>query len=242
MPIFAIADLHLSFNKPVSLFGIDSERDQYKPMDVFGWERHFDRIREHWMTHITQDDTVLIPGDISWALDIEAVKHDFHWIAQLPGRKVLSPGNHCYYAKSKKKVREALPEGMTWLDGDHTVVAEYAVVATRGWMLPGDPAWQEEKDRKIYDRQVGRLRIGLEAAKSECPEKPVIVMLHYPPITSQVRQSEFFDVLTEYEVDMCVYGHLHGDAHRLAVNERVDGVALQLVSCDFLSFRPQLIR
>lgn len=99
---------------------------------------HFDRIRDNWLNTVTEEDTVLIPGDISWALKLEQAKYDFGWIDQLPGRKVMSPGNHCYYAASKSKVRQSLPAGMEWIDGDYTVVGDYAVVATRGWILPED--------------------------------------------------------------------------------------------------------
>lgn len=242
MALFAIADLHLSFNKEVSLYGIDVENDQYKPMDVFGWERHFDKIRDNWLSTVTEDDTVLIPGDISWALKLEQARYDFNWIRQLPGRKVMSPGNHCYYVATKKKMREALPAHMVWIDGDYTLVEDYAVVATRGWILPQDSAWDETSDRKIYDRQVGRLRLALESARQAYPVKPVIAMMHYPPLTSYAQESDFFNVLTEYGVELCVYGHLHGNAHHLAVNGNVGGVELRLVSCDYLNFRPLKIR
>lgn len=242
MAIFAISDLHLSFNKPVSLFGIDREADQYKPMDVFGWERHFERIRDRWLEEVTEQDTVLIPGDISWALHLEYAKFDFHWIHQLPGRKVLSPGNHCYYVSSKKKVREALPSSMEWIDGDSTVVGRYAVVGTRGWILPQDDGWDEERDRKIYKRQVGRLRLALEHAREHYPGKPVIAMLHYPPVTTYAEESDFFDVLKAFDVELCIYGHLHGNAHRVAINGPREGVELRLVSCDYLNYRPLKIR
>lgn len=242
MRIFAIADLHLSFNKAVSLYGIDAEQDQYKPMDIFGWERHFDRIRDNWLHTVTEEDTVLIPGDISWALKLEQAKHDFEWIAQLPGRKVMSPGNHCYYAASKRKVRQALPAGMEWIDGDYTLVGDYVVAATRGWILPQDANWDETTDRKIYNRQVGRLRMALEKAKSDYPDKPFLAMLHFPPLTSYIAESDFFDVLQQFNVELCVYGHLHGESHRHAVNGPVKGVELRLVSCDFLTFRPLQVR
>lgn len=242
MRIFAIADLHLSFNKNVSLYNIDSQTDQYKPMDVFGWQRHFDKIRDNWLKTVTNDDTVLIPGDISWALKLEQAVYDFGWIAQLPGRKVMSPGNHCYYVTTKKKMREALPKGMEWIDGDYTRAGDYTVVATRGWILPQDTTWVEVTDRKIYDRQVGRLRIALESARRDYPNKPVIAMLHFPPLTTYAKESDFFNILKQYEVELCIYGHLHGNAHHTAINGQVEGIELQLVSCDYLNFHPLQIR
>lgn len=242
MRIFAISDLHLSFNKDVSLYGIDAAEDQTKPMDVFGWERHFDRIRDAWLAQVTADDVVLIPGDISWAMNLKQARHDFQWIAELPGQKVLSPGNHCYYVSSKKKVRAALPEGMFWLDGDSMVVGEYAVVATRGWSLPQDRSWDEASDRRIYERQVGRLKLALEDAVQKSPERPLIAMLHFPPITTYAKTSGFFELLKTYGVELCVYGHLHGNAHQVAVNEVVSGVELRLVACDYLDFSPLRLR
>lgn len=243
MTIYAISDLHLSFNKPVTLYGIDHDRDVTKPMDVFGWDRHYDRIRDQWLEVVKPEDTVLIPGDISWAMKIETAKNDFGWIAQLPGKKVLSPGNHCYYVSSKKKVREALPEGMYWIDADYTVVEGCVVAGTRGWTLPGDHRfWDEERDRSIYERQVGRLRLALEAAVKAEPDKPIIVMLHYPPVTKHVRSSGFFDVMKEFGVATCVYGHLHGKAAEEAVQGEYEGIELQLVACDYLNFRPVQVK
>lgn len=242
MAIYALSDLHLSFNKPVSLFEIDPENDIEKPMDVFGWDRHYERIRDHWLERVSPEDTVLIPGDISWAMKLDTARYDFGWINQLPGKKVMSPGNHCYYAQSKKKVREALPEGMEWIDADYTTVEGLVVAGTRGWTLPGDRFYNEEEDRKIYERQVGRLRIALELAAREQPEREKIVMLHFPPLTKSATESGFMDVMKEYGVTLCVYGHIHGKAAEEAIQGTVDGIELKLVACDALDFCPVKIR
>lgn len=238
MSIFGLSDLHLSFNKPVDLFQIDPDQDINKPMDKFGWDQHYLRIRDCWLQTVTAQDTVLMPGDISWAMKLEEAKYDFHWLAQLPGKKVLSPGNHCYFAQSKKKVREALPNGMAWIDADYTLVEDYVVVGTRGWILPGDPQFQPETDQKIYDRQVGRLKLALEAAHQAYPDRTKIAMLHYPPLTTKVDRSDFFDVMKEYHVKVCIYGHLHGEAADEAVEGNVEGIELRLVACDALQFCP----
>ncbi|PTX53898.1 hypothetical protein C8P63_12516 [Melghirimyces profundicolus] len=238
MSIYAIGDLHLSFNKPVGLYDVDFETDVDKPMDIFGWERHYEKIRDRWVETVGPEDTVLIPGDISWALRLEQARYDLEWIHALPGKKVLSPGNHCYYAQSKKKVREALPEGMEWVDADYTLVEGKVVAGTRGWNLPGDSMWEEETDRKIYERQVGRLKMALESAAKDHPDKERIVMLHFPPVTRRVVSSGYMDLLKEYDVKVCVYGHLHGRSHRDAVEGQVEGVRLQLVSCDYIGFAP----
>ena len=238
MAIYALSDLHLSFNRQVSLYDIDPKMDIDKPMDVFGWDQHYNQIRDHWLNTVKPEDTVLIPGDISWAMKLDVACYDFGWIHQLPGKKVLSPGNHCYYAQSKKKVRQMLPEGMEWIDADYTLVEGKVVAGTRGWTLPGDKFYIEENDRKIYERQVGRLEIALEMAEREEPDKEKIVMLHYPPITPMASESGFMDIMKKFGVKLCVYGHLHGKAHEDAIEGNVNGIELRLVSCDAVHFCP----
>ncbi|MBD1373207.1 metallophosphoesterase [Hazenella sp. IB182357] len=238
MTIFALSDPHLSFNKAVNLYNVDPSKDIDKPMDIFGWDKHYDQIRDHWLDVVKEEDTVLIPGDISWAMKIEKAIHDFKWINQLPGRKIMSPGNHCYYAHSKKKIRDALPPNMEWIDADYTIVEGRIIAGTRGWNLPGDRFYKEEDDRKIYERQIGRLRIALQEATKKHPGSEKWVMLHYPPITKRATESGFMDVMKEFGVTLCVYGHLHGKAIYDAIQGNVDGVELKLVACDAIGFRP----
>ncbi|MEN9406164.1 MAG: hypothetical protein RLZ12_448, partial [Bacillota bacterium] len=133
MSIFAISDLHLSFTKKVVLADEQAMTAAIaKPMDIFGWGKHYLKLKENWLRVVTEKDTVLMPGDTSWALRLEQAMCDFDWIAQLPGKKVISPGNHCYFARSKKKIRDALPKSIEWLDAEATLVEEKVVVATRG--------------------------------------------------------------------------------------------------------------
>ncbi|SFJ32058.1 metallophosphoesterase [Thermoflavimicrobium dichotomicum] len=242
LAIFAIGDLHLSFNKFVKLDEINPETDIEKPMDIFGWLNHYDLIRDHWLKQVRSNDTVLIPGDISWAIRWEQAQYDFDWIAQLPGRKICSPGNHEYYYHSKKKIREALPEGIEWIDADYTVVEGAVVAGTRGWSLPGDPFYQEETDRKIYERQAGRLRLALEAAQKDHPDKEKIVMLHFPPITKHAKESKYMEIMKEFGVTLCIYGHMHGKSAEDAIQGEVDGIDLRLVACDALKFCPARLR
>lgn len=242
MAIYAISDLHLSFNKMVDPEQIDPAKDIEKPMDIFGWQEHYVQIRNNWLKTVKEEDTVLIPGDISWAMKLEQAKYDFAWIDKLPGRKILSPGNHEYYASSKKKVRDALPDRMEWIDADFTLVEDYVVAGTRGWTLPGDKSFVEEEDRKIYERQVGRLKLALEAAQKAHPQKRKIVMLHFPPITKHATESKFMDLLEEYQVSICIYGHLHGkEAHNEALQGVIRGVRCHLVACDAVDFHPILL-
>ncbi|MCH5584151.1 metallophosphoesterase [Shimazuella sp. AN120528] len=236
--IYAISDLHLSFNKSVDIDRINPENDITKPMELFGWEKHYDRIRDNWRKLIKDTDTVLIPGDISWALKLETAMNDLQWIEQLPGRKVLSPGNHEYYYHSKNKIRKVLPSNMEWIDADYTVVEGKVVCATRGWTLPTDRNFNETEDRKIYDRQIGRLRLSLETAVAKQSGKDIIVMLHYPPLNKTGGNSGFWELMKQYNVKYCIYGHLHGKAIHEAVEGYIDGIQLKLVSCDALQFCP----
>jgi predicted phosphohydrolase len=239
--IYAISDLHLSFNKPIHIDQIKPEEDITKPMELFGWDKHYDRIRDNWRQMVTEDDTVLIPGDISWALKPAEALYDLKWVEQLPGHKVFSPGNHEYYYHSKNKIRNILPPRMEWLDADYTVVENKVVCATRGWMLPTDRNFVEADDRKVYDRQVGRLKLSLESAAKDHPDKAIIVMLHYPPINKGASTSGFWELIKQYRVSSCMYGHLHGNAILDAVEGVIDGISLKLVSCDALNFSPYLI-
>ena len=107
MAVFAIGDLHLPGHEK-------------KPMDVFGshWDRHFETISDHWRQLISQEDIVLIPGDISWAMQLAQAADDLNAIAALPGRKLLLRGNHDYWWNSLSKLRAVLPEGMFAFQND----------------------------------------------------------------------------------------------------------------------------
>ena len=87
MAIYALADLHLSLSCPD------------KSMEVFGhsWGDYISRVEENWRNTVSEEDTVLIPGDISWATYFDKAEEDFRFISDLPGRKLLSRGNHDYW-------------------------------------------------------------------------------------------------------------------------------------------------
>ena len=107
MRVYAISDLHL-------LGGSD------KSMSVFGshWNGHFKRIGEDWRDRVTPEDLVLLPGDLSWAMKLEDALEDIALVAALPGRKVISRGNHDYWWNSISRVRDALPQDMYALQND----------------------------------------------------------------------------------------------------------------------------
>ena len=227
MRLFAIGDLHLS--------GGDD-----KPMDVFGpqWDRHFFRICENWRRLVNEDDAVLIPGDISWAMQLEQARPDLEEIGRLPGKKILCKGNHDYWWNSVSQVRSILPAGMTALQHNAIDLDNAVVCATRGWMIPTKETPLSEQDEKICRREAERLRLALEDATERAEGKPVIVMTHYPPLLTGETDTVFTRLLEAYKVHTAVYGHLHGTGIQSGYTGEHHGVRYHLVSCDSIGFCP----
>jgi predicted phosphohydrolase len=231
MRIFSISDLHLSGHAP-------------KPMDVFGmhWEDHWARIQDAWRDEVAESDAVLLPGDLSWAMTLEQAKPDLSEIGALPGQKVLLRGNHDYWWGSVGQVRAALPPGTFAVQNDALRLGPAVVCGSRGWTCPGSAAWEGETDRKIYERELIRLRLSLDAAKRLlAPGDTLVAMLHYPPFDERSGQSGFTALLEEYGVDIAVYGHLHGLSPGAAFEGVRGSVEYSMVSCDYIGFRPKLI-
>ena len=237
MSIYALADLHLSLSNPE------------KSMELFGhqWAGYLDRITEEWNRTVKPEDTVLIPGDISWATYIEKAEEDFAFIASLPGRKLLSRGNHDYWWTTMKKLDEFFEShSFPGLELVRTNVIESEgclITGTRGWMTEASKSEDPDK-KKIYDRELLRLGLCVDELRKADPghEKTQILMLHYPPVTSQQDKTEFSEVISEAGIDICVYGHLHGRAHRFVREGIVDGCRYFCVSADYLGFKPVLIK
>ena len=233
MKIFAIGDLHLSFNENID-----------KPMDKFGsgWENHTARLEQAWRNKVSDEDTVLIPGDISWALKIEEAMEDFEWIHNLPGTKIISKGNHDLWW-SRIKYLNSLYDDMVFLQNECYPIDEcgIAAVASRAWPYPGSDEYTDH-DEKIYARELQRLKMGLDAAVKSCPDYRIIACLHYPPSGPDGRSTEFTDMLEEYGVWKCIYGHLHGmPAFERGIKGEVRGVEYSLVSLDYIGADPKLI-
>lgn len=231
MRIFAISDLHLSGHEP-------------KPMEVFGrrWEGHWARIQGAWKETVTNEDTVLIPGDISWAMTLEQVKVDLMEIAALPGTKILLRGNHDYWWSSINRIRSMLPGGMMAVQNDSLCIGSAVICGTRGWTCPGSSAWEGGSDEKIYQRELIRLRLTLDAAKRRLADGgTLIAMLHYPPFNERQEQSGFTELMEDFGVKIALYGHLHGISAGSAFEGCRHGVMYHMVSCDYLDFRPKLI-
>ncbi|WP_294954209.1 metallophosphoesterase [uncultured Eubacterium sp.] len=226
MSLFAIADTHLSF-------GTD------KPMDSFpGWNDYVDRIEKNWNKIVTDDDTVVIAGDISWAMNFDELKADFDFIERLNGKKIILKGNHDYWWNTSKKMNDFIEsqryKTISILFNNSYDVDGVSVCGSRGWLFDVD----DEHDEKVLNREVGRLRLSLESAVND----EIIVFLHYPPVTTDTKCDEILNLLKEYGIKKCYYGHLHGIAAKKAVDDVVDGIEFRLISCDRLGFIPKLIR
>ena len=212
-----------------------------KPMDVFGpqWDRHFLRISENWRNTVGEDDIVLIPGDISWAMQLKDAIPDLEEISRLPGRKILCKGNHEYWWGGISRVRAALPEGMTALQHDAADIGPCVVCGTRGWTFPTERVPLEAEDRKILAREVQRLNMALDDAERIAPDKPILVMMHFPPLLLTDRKTVFTEVLeARKNVAAVVSGHLHGAACGNGFGGEQHGIRYYPVSCDAIGFCP----
>ena len=228
MKLFAIADLHL-------------DGGAGKPMDVFGemWAGHRERIFGSWRETVGEEDVVLIPGDISWAMHFKDALPDLFSISELPGTKVLSRGNHDYWWGSLSRMREALPGNMKLIQNDAVDLGDLVVCGSRGWILPSDPDFSGA-DRKIYERELLRLGLSLDAADRLAKgEKPIVCMLHFPPAMKDGAATGFTELMEKNGVSLCVYGHLHGaPAWDVGIKGELNGIRYKLCSADSLGFSP----
>ena len=225
MSLFAIADTHLSFGTN-------------KPMDSFpGWNDYVERLENNWNRIVTDDDTVVIAGDISWAMNFEQLHADFDFINKLNGKKIILKGNHDYWWTTINKMNNFIADNnfdtISILHNNSYNIDGISVCGSRGWMFDSD----EPHDEKVLAREVGRIKMSLDSAQSDNK----IVFLHYPPITTNSCCREIVDILSQYGIKKCYYGHLHGVAARLAVEDNIDGIDFKLISCDKLGFIPKLI-
>ena len=228
MSIYAIADLHLSLNAD-------------KPMDIFGenWVNHAEKIKKDWIKKVKDEDTVLIPGDFSWETYLEGTYKDFEFLNRLPGRKILLKGNHDYWWTTLTNIRKYLEENnfntIDILFNNSYELENCIIAGTRGW------DYTKLNDRKIIEREIGRLELSLKDAKNKNENKDIIVCMHYPPISKNYLENEFerkiVYLLKEYNVKKCIYGHLHGSSHAGAITGIREEIEFLLVSADYLDFK-----
>lgn len=227
MALYAIGDLHLCLGAP-------------KPMDVFGgaWVGYMDKLKQG-MAVLTPEDTLVLMGDLSWALDLSSAGADFAWISDIPGRKIILKGNHDYWWSTQAKFTKfCLEHGfsdLNLLNNNCYFYEDWAICGTRGWFFEEERSGQH--DEKVFRRELIRLETSLKAAG----DREKMVFLHYPPRYKGYTCQEILDLLEKYGVRQCFYGHLHGASHKLAMEGLWDGVYYRLLSADYLNFRPYMV-
>ena len=228
MSLFVIGDTHLSLSTD-------------KPMDIFGgWKNYMQRREENWRSVVQPLDTVIIPGDVSWGMSLEQAKEDFLFLHRLPGKKILMKGNHDYWWTTRAKMESFLEENgldsLSILHNNAVSVEGLSLCGSRGWMFEQG----QEHDKKIINREAGRIRASLQDAQ-RFGEQEKVLFLHYPPVFMQDSIPEFFEVMNQYGVRRCYYGHIHSQGCRFAFQGEWCGVQLEMVSADYLRFMPKKI-
>ena len=224
MAVYGIGDLHLCLGAE-------------KPMDVFGgaWVGYMDKLKVG-LSVIKPEDTIVLLGDLSWALDLENAAADFSWINQIPGRKIILKGNHDYWWSTQAKFAKFCAENdfadLHILNNNFFEYGGWAICGTRGWFFEEDRG--SDHDKKVFARELMRLEASLKAAG----DLPKMVFLHYPPLYKGYTCHEIIDLMKRYNVRRCFYGHLHGQSHNLAMEGLWDGIEYRLLSADYLGFVP----
>ena len=229
MSLFAIGDTHLSF-------GTD------KPMNVFrGWDNYVERLETNWNNLISEDDTVVIMGDISWAMNFKEMLEDFRFINSLKGQKIILKGNHDYWWNTMTKMNAFLEENsldsIKFLFNNAYLCDGISVCGTRGWFYDAE---NDENTEKIILREAARLRTSIKAGR-ELGGEPV-VFLHYPPVSKTQVCQPIVDVLKEENIKHCYYAHLHSASAYNSFNGEMDGIKYELLSADYLKFCPKPIQ
>ncbi|NLZ69738.1 MAG: hypothetical protein GX907_00140 [Clostridiaceae bacterium] len=233
--IWALADPHLSLMRS-------------KPMDVFGdnWRDHDEQITENWKAVVAAEDSVVMPGDISWAMTLREAWPDLVFLDALPGTKYIGRGNHDYWwttlSRMENEARERGLESLRFLRNNAYVLplgteGRCWLAGSRGWLMPGDSEFGEN-DAKIWARELIRLELSLQEVKRE-PGEPLICALHFPPASTRAPENELTALLRRYGVDICIYGHLHGKANAdRAPSGFQNGIRYINVAADQIDFCP----
>lgn len=225
MSLFVISDLHLSLNTD-------------KPMNIFrGWDDYVKRLENNWRAVVDDNDTVVIPGDISWEMKLSKCEKDFAFIHSLPGKKIILKGNHDLWWESMTKMNAFLQEkgfdSIQFLHNNCIEYGDFVLCGSRGWY------YDDVADDKILLREASRIKASLEAGAKT--GKEIILFLHYPPLSKDRECSEIMDVIRSFEVKRIYYGHVHSAGRYSAFTGEYDGMRFYLTSCDTMSFLPLLI-
>lgn len=229
--VFAIADLHL-------------EGSQDKPMGIFGehWDNHWDKIKESWINNIADDDIIIIPGDISWAMSLEDAKTDIEELASLPGHQIFIKGNHDFWWSSYTKVNDILSEKQHIIQNTAVKIKDVVIAGTRGWLCPNSQEYKD-KDEKIYKREAIRLELSLDEAKKLMDEKSALIgVMHYPPFAADREETVFTEIWEKHSPDCVVFGHIHSLKLAQKYEGELNGIEYIMTACDYLNFEPKRIK
>ena len=223
--IYGIGDLHLDYSKE-------------KPMDIFGenWTDHEEKIFDNWKQLIRENDLVLLPGDISWALKLEDAYYDLKRLDELPGYKIITKGNHDYWWQGPKKLKELNLKTITFIQNNSYVYENIGIGGTRGW-ISEDYEGFDAQDEKVFNRELNRLVLSLSSIRRDIRVK--VAMIHYPPFNMDLTPNKFVDIMAKHNIDICIYGHLHAEGHRFVVEDKIHGIQFYCVSSDFIDFKPK---
>lgn len=239
MPLFAISDLHLSLGQNTD-----------KSMDVFGkrWQDYTQKLNKCWRAVVSDEDTVVIPGDISWALTLEEAEADLRFIHELPGKKIIGKGNHDFWWQTMRKLT-AFTEAkgfssLSFLYNNAIETPRHVVCGTRGWFYDptSDNVPKDTDFDKISAREAMRLAMSLTVGEKLAAEtgKELVTFLHFPAVWAGKISDGILDVLKTHNVQKCYFGHIHS-GYDLPMEFSHEGISFSLISADFLSFTPKLI-
>ncbi|MBS7224252.1 MAG: metallophosphoesterase [Clostridiaceae bacterium] len=232
MALYTLADLHLAC-------AVD------KPMDIFGgrWQDYMDKIQKRWTAVVSEQDTVVIGGDVSWGIDFKEAKADFAYLNRLPGHKIILKGNHDLWWNTMTKMNRFIAEngfqGIDFLHNNCYLYEDIGLCGTRGWFYEED--FKEQHDEKVFRRELMRLETSLKAADA-AGAREKYCFLHYPPLYTNFRCGEIIELMQRYGVTRCIYGHLHSSSLRWAVEGMHEGIEFTLVSGDHVDFTPVLLK
>lgn len=226
MAIYVIGDLHLSFSTN-------------KPMDIFGrnWQNYEEKIKKDWLLKVKPEDTVILPGDFSWAMYLDETEKDFEFINNLPGEKILLKGNHDYWwttvTSMRKYIKEENFENIDFLYNNSYEIENKIIAGTKGWNIS-----EEQEDIRLTKREVARLELSIKSGIEKYGnDKEIIVFMHYPPLTKTNIDTDYTRLMKKYGIKRCYYAHLHANSIKDAVEGNVDGIEYKLVSSDGLDFK-----
>lgn len=224
-------------------------------MAFFGprWEGYADKIKEHWLSCVKEEDLVLIPGDISWAMTLQDALIDLEWIHQLPGTKLLLKGNHDYWWASNAKMKQSLPPSIFFIHNNVFNWNDVTIGGSRLWdteeysfhsfiEFQENPRAKKEQppspelDRKLFLKELDRLKQSLAGLDPNASLR--IALTHYPPIGADLKPSLASQILIDFKIDLCIFGHLHNVKKNSLPFGTAEGVKYIFASCDYINFAP----